>query len=414
MRRAEPRKTPIAGGLRLAQASLQALGRIGADAFAEAGGRALPRTREQICDTETLNRLLVDDCPTGGLRLPIVSDVRLPGIDFESSNCTNFLLEVEFVDGGSRADLPRTLYVKIPCPEMATRVFGNALGFWELETRFCTHVAPHMPIRTPRVYAAARKGARFVLVLEDLGEASDVELFTNREMARGTTVARARLVLKTFARLHAHFLGRSLSDRERILPAAYNTYTARRWRSLTHALNVMSLAPAHRAAPELITEHIVDTCQLALRRWDDVLRAWYQGPLTLVHGDSHLGNCFEYLDEGAARVGMIDFQAVHWSKGMRDVQYFLINSLEPDLLEASEDDLIRFYCDQLAENGVELSLAEAHEQYRAFTYQTLMVGVVPLGLGSLTERDATVQTIAARSARAVERLGFREWVEALP
>jgi hypothetical protein len=98
---------------------------------------------------------------------------------------------------------------------------------------------------------------------------------------------------------------------------------------------------------------------------------------------------------------------------MRDVQYFLINSLEPDVLEANEAALIRGYCSALAEHGVELDEATAWEQYRAFSYQTLMVGVVPLGLGALTERNETVLAVTRRSSAAVERLGFREWVEGL-
>lgn len=151
----------------------------------------------------------------------------------------------------------------------------------------------------------------------------------------------------------------------------------------------------------------------AVQRWDALLDAWYEGPLTLVHGDSHLGNCFEYPAEGGPEVGMIDFQATHWSKGMRDVQYFLINSLEPHVLEENEAELIGGYCDELAQHGVSLSKPDAFEQYRAFSFQTLMVGVVPLGLGNLTERDTTVRAITRRSAAAVERLGFRDWMQSL-
>lgn len=405
---------PWEGSFQLGQRSVRSFARMGLDSIDEALGRALPRTREQIAEPDSLNRLLSDWAPVGGERLPEIQAVRLPGVDFESSNCINFLLEVEFADTTVSPGLPRTLYVKMPCAEWATRIFGNTLGFWELETVFCAQVARHVPIRTPRVHAAARRGGRFALILENLSEAPDVELFSNREMAAGTTRERAARVLRTFAELHAHFWDWSPTAREQILPAALNTYTGARWRSLTHALNLLSLAPAHKAAPELITERIVDTCRLALGRWDDVLRAWYRGPLTLVHGDSHLGNCFEYDTGGERRVGMIDFQAVHWSKGMRDVQYFLLNSLDPELLESEEEGLIRGYCEELQRRGVELSFSEAWEQYRAFTYQTLMVGIVPLGLGSLTERDATVRTITARSARAVERLGFRDWVEQLP
>lgn len=98
---------------------------------------------------------------------------------------------------------------------------------------------------------------------------------------------------------------------------------------------------------------------------------------------------------------------------MRDVQYFMINSMEPDILEASEQELIRGYCAELAKYGVTLGFDEAWEQYRAFSYQTLMVGIVPLGLSSLTERSETVLAITRRSAAAVERLGFREWLEGL-
>ena len=178
-------------------------------------------------------------------------------------------------------------------------------------------------------------------------------------------------------------------------------------------LNRAALEPAHRAAPDLVTERIVETCRLTVDRWDAVLDAWFHGPTTLCHGDSHLGNCFEYEENGRTKVGMIDFQAVQWSKGMRDVQYFLINSLEPDVLAENEEPLIRGYCEALASRGIDLPYADAFEQYRAFSYQTLMVGVVPLGLAGLTERNETVLAVTRRSTAALERLGFREWVEQL-
>jgi aminoglycoside phosphotransferase (APT) family kinase protein len=168
-----------------------------------------------------------------------------------------------------------------------------------------------------------------------------------------------------------------------------------------------------RAAPEILTPSIADTYRRAMERWDALLEAWYAGPLTLIHGDSHLGNCFEYPAEEGRSVGLLDFQAIHWSSGMRDVQYFLISSLEPEVLQACESDLIGLYCDELSRHGVELSREDAFERYRAFSFQTLLVGVVPLGLANLTEREATVRTITRRSAAAVERLGFREWLESL-
>ena len=401
----------ILGGAKLATRTTRALAKIAGDAVGDLFGASLPVTKETLATPAALDALFREAAPEGGAPLPKVISSSLPGVDFESSNCVNFLIDLEFAETGD--DLPKTVYAKLPCEEIGTRSFANTLGFWSLETLFCQKIAHHIPIRVPRVYAATERGARFVLLLENLHEIPGAELFINRDMAAGTTPERAERVLRSFAEMHAHFWGWSEARREALLPNEYNTFTAPRARGVTRALNGSALTPAHRAAPDLVPERLVETCRLALDRWDAVLEGWYGGPLTLVHGDSHLGNCFEYPAEDGPRVGMIDFQAVHWSKGMRDVQYFLINSLEPDVLEANEDALIRGYCDALASHGVTLSFEEAFEQYRAFSYQTLMVGVVPLGLSALTERNETVLTVTRRGAAAVERLGFREWVEGL-
>ena len=147
-------------------------------------------------------------------------------------------------------------------------------------------------------------------------------------------------------------------------------------------------------------------------RWDDADGLLVSRAFTLVHGDSHLANCFEYATPAGPRMGMLDFQAVHWSKGIRDVQYFLIHSLEPEVLAAHEDALIDHYLAELARFGVVLDAHEAREQYRAFSFQTLMVGVVSLGLGGLTEREATVRG-AAREVAAIERLRFGDWLDGL-
>jgi len=399
------------GAAKLAARTAGAFGRIAGDALREPFGRALPDTKEGVATPEVLNELFANHTALGVEPLPALSSVKLPGVDFESSNCVNFLVDLEFEE--KRDDLPKTAYVKLPCEETWPRAFANTLGFWELECRFCSHVAPHIPIRIPRVYAVAERGARFVLVLENLYEAVDAQMFINRDMAAGTTPERAERVLRAFAELHAHFWNWSAAEREALLPESFNTYTAPGQRGITPALNAAALDPAHKAAPDLVTERLVETCRTALGKWDAVLDGWYRGGLTLVHGDSHLGNCFEYPTDDGIRVGMIDFQAVHWSKGMRDVQYFLINSMEPDVLAENEEVLIRGYCEALASHDVALSFEDAYEQFRAFSYQSLMVGVVPLGLAALTERDETVLALTRREAIAVERLGFRDWVEEL-
>jgi hypothetical protein len=388
-----------------------ALGRIGLDRVAEWRGAALPRTPEQLAQAEALSALLEEG---GGQGLARVRSVRLPGVTFESSNCQNFLVAVEWEEGGlAGAPRPVTLYAKLPCREMATRVFANAVGFWAVECAFARNVAAQVPIRVPRVFAVVERGARFVLLLENLSEEPGVRLFDNRDMAEGTSIERARRCLETFAALHAGFWDAGEARRDALLPAALHTYLAPGGREKTRALNASAIGPAHRAAPEIFTEAHVALCRRAIAKWDALVDAWYQGPLTLIHGDSHLANCFEYSAGDGPRVGMIDFQGMQWCHGVRDVQYFLINSLDPELLAAHEDELIDGYRAALARAGVVLDAAAARERYRAYAFQTLMVAVVSLGLGTLTERDATMRTILARSVAAIDRLGFAEWLDGL-
>jgi hypothetical protein len=402
----------IRGRILLGSRLAGAVGRILGDRLEEGLGRALPRTPEQLAQPQVVNDLIERHTPAGQAPLPRVAAVRLPGVDFESSNCRNFLIELEFEDGGFPPP-PATAYVKLPCAEFGTRAFANAVGFWEVEAAFCERVASRVPIRVPRVYAVARRGARFVLMLENLQEVPGVRLFINRDMAAGTTPERARMCLRSFAELHAEFWSFPPAEREALLPMRLHTYLAPGGRELTRALNSAAIGPAHEAAPEIFTAEHAAICRLATRKWDALIDSWYSEPLTLIHGDSHLANCFEYESSEGPRMGMLDFQGLQWCKGIRDVQYFLINSLEPELLAEHESDLIGYYLAELAARGVVLDVADAREQYRALCFQTLMVAVTSIGLGSLTERDATVRTVLRRSVAAVDRLGFGDWLAAL-
>jgi aminoglycoside/choline kinase family phosphotransferase len=129
--------------------------------------------------------------------------------------------------------------------------------------------------------------------------------------------------------------------------------------------------------------------------------------LTLVHGDSHLGNFFETGSE----MGMLDFQGAHWSHAIRDVQYFLINSMRPELLAQNEEELVAGYAQEVTRLGLPLAAEEAWEKYRAFSFQTLMTAVVSLGLGSFTDSDEVMRAMLERSVAAIERLDVAAWLD---
>jgi hypothetical protein len=112
-------------------------------------------------------------------------------------------------------------------------------------------------------------------------------------------------------------------------------------------------------------------------------------------------------------MGMLDWQAVQWAKGMRDVQYFLINSMREDVLAAHERELIEHYVVELERYGMMISYEEAWEQYRAYSFQTLMTAVVSLGTASMTDMDEVLEVILARSVAAIRRVDFEDWLTEL-
>nr|WP_157226844.1 phosphotransferase [Gordonia rubripertincta]MDG6782126.1 phosphotransferase [Gordonia rubripertincta] len=68
---------------------------------------------------------------------------------------------------------------------------------------------------------------------------------------------------------------------------------------------------------------------------DAFYRAFETGPLTLLHGDSHLGNTFSRAD---GRSGLLDWQVIWRGPGMREVTYWMVTGLEPGTRRAHERD----------------------------------------------------------------------------
>jgi len=72
-------------------------------------------------------------------------------------------------------------------------------------------------------------------------------------------------------------------------------------------------------------------------------------PLTLLHGDSHIGNTYR-LPDGTG--GLLDWQIAIRGHAMHDISYFITTSQTIDQRRANERDLIAFYRDRLQAYGV--------------------------------------------------------------
>ena len=178
---------------------------------------------------------------------------------------------------------------------------------------------------------------------------------------------------------------------------------------MSRLLNELGLKPCIERCPGAIPEPVVEAYRRSLNHWDELLESWFSGPLSLLHGDSHLGNFFISGEE----MGMLDFQAVHWGKGIRDVQYFLIDSVPADILAKNETQWVKYYVERRAVHGAGIDFEATWQEYRGFTYHTLMTIVVSIGFGALNDEQAVLmEEILRRAVAAIERVDYAGWLEA--
>ena len=143
---------------------------------------ALPLLPASVAKPGVLNRLLKEhgtDAAAGAE----VAAVELLDIKSISSNCNNSVVRIE--QGTTDSTLPSTLFVKLPSTQLWTRLFCNLLGIWSNECHFYRHAASRVPIRVPQAYVVADQGSRFVLVLEDLHAADDLQALHQPRHDRG-------------------------------------------------------------------------------------------------------------------------------------------------------------------------------------------------------------------------------------
>ncbi len=389
----------------LGSAATRGLGALAADSLGDLVGASLPFRPQQVCRADTMNRLLREGAVRPWPRPPAVTAVRRQPVPAVSSNCQNLVLDLE---QSGPALLPDSVFVKLPMEQLATRWFMGIMRSWRLESHFFRHVAGDLPLRTPVTYATAWRGTRFYLIQENLRQDPGVELFVNPDMASGPSLALVRRCLDAFACLHACHVHLDPVARAAILPLTYHPFLSPRLGRVSRALNSLALRPCLDKRPGVIPPEVAAAYRRSIDNWDRLLQFWFSGPLSLLHGDSHLGNFFVSGDA----MGMLDWQAAHWGKGVRDVQYFLIDSLPRPLLEAHERELVDYYVERRAAHGAPVDAAATWQEYRAFTFHTLFTIVVAVGFGALNEeQDALMTEILGRAVAAVQRVDYASWLE---
>lgn len=292
---------------------------------------------------------------------------------------------------------PASVFVKLPPFDTEQRAIVELTGMGRREARFYAELAESLPVRLPQPHHAAfdAAGSRFVMVLEDL-EASGCR-FPGADDADAD--ARARRVVEGHARIHA-----ALWESPR-----FETDLAWVERPMRHELGAMLVArslelfaaempPAFREVGRLYVDHMNAICDL-----------WEEGERTLIHGDSHLGNLFEDPSGAEPEIGFLDWAVASRGPGMRDVAYYLSNSMPVPLRRARERDLLARYRAGLLSAGVEAPAPEAlWRRYRLHVAYSWVAAATTSAMGDKWQPKAVGMASMARATAAVADLGTVE------
>ena len=226
-------------------------------------------------------------------------------------------LAVEWNDSGRAAGLPDHLFLKSTPLSAKNRTMVAALGMAVNEARFYNEAADELRGVAPRSwYARAGVGARFLIVLEDIVAAGGRPY----ALADMCDIGHAQGLIDAFATLHARFWEspRLVGDLSWVRTwstrpgyGVLKTFYSRGRRGALRRERP-EVTPAVRAVAAALDTHA-----------DAYYREFESGPLTLLHGDSHLGNTFAWAD---GRSGLLDWQVVWRGPGLREVSYWMTSA----------------------------------------------------------------------------------------
>lgn len=224
---------------------------------------------------------------------------------------------------------------------------GAPFAMYANEARFYRELRPALGVETPQVFASADDEASgsFGILMED------VSLRPARFPNALTSLSgdEVRSLLRNLARLHAGFWRspRFASDLSWL------------WTPLSGGFHDvmqgigLDLIGAHLERSEAKQAAVARLGRKLPELWEalwSAQRILASEPVTLLHGDCHLGNCY-LLPGGEA--GLLDWQLFGRGRWAQDVTYILTTGLDVETRRRDERDLLAYYLEHLAQGGVD-------------------------------------------------------------
>jgi len=317
-----------------------------------------------------------------------------------SGTATRSRLHIRYSADLAQAPGPASLFIKSRPPDFASALFGVLFDLGGNEVSFYRHIRRDSPVKSPEVYYCEGSSRNYVMLLEDLTNKG----CSFRDLASRCSLEEARSVVTTLARLHARFWQSERFETDLAWVHCFETNRDHRLLNLVRQLSVpISFEKFGHVLPAAIREvapHLMDN-------YPRLEEQWALEPRTLIHGDAHLGNM--YFQDGQA--GLLDWQVHQRGQGMRDVSYFLINSLATEFRVAHQEQLIRHYLATLGDLGVSLDFETAWRQYRLQSVYAWIAGVVTAPSNFQDER--VVAAGLSRSCQAILDLDAIELIREL-
>lgn len=289
-----------------------------------------------------------------------------------------------------RGDLPSAIFAKLPPTDPIQRVMAVETGMGAREARFYRELAGEVPVRVPRpiwsLWTPDRRA--YIMLLEDL-ESSGC---TFPDFQSGADLPILRSAIEGLARLHAAFWESPRFERDLswVKPAMHSEMGPKLVATGVEAFGADQPDAFHDMA-QVYTQHGADVAALLAA-----------GPQTLMHGDPHLGN--QFLDGG--KTGFLDWAVVSRGPGLRDVAYFMSNSVDTELRRAEEKALLHRYLEVLAAAGAPApDFDAAWRAYRCYAASGWVAAVATYAAGSRMQSLQVGRRAVARANAAIGDLG---------
>jgi hypothetical protein len=232
----------------------------------------------------------------------------------------------------------------------------------------------------------------FLLVMEDLTQRGA----DPRDATRPMSVEQVADGLRGLARLHSQYWGFSA-----------RTHSQLRWvktwePSQGWQVGLKKRIPIglHRAVGKLPAAVAKYNGDQIVELWARYVASLTKGPMTLLHGDAHIGNTYVLPDGG---VGFLDWQVVRRGEWSQDVGYFLIGSLTQEDRRRSENELLEEYRQALdVPSDQRPSAEQVRLRYRATPAYGLAIWLSTLGTDGWQSPEVSLSLSQRYAAAFVE------------